>query len=167
MKNSMKRFRMLGVLLAAGMILSARAQQPSATAEELTGKADLVLVGKVAGVKAAWTNDRSRIVTTVTLAVDQALKGTGLPGTVTIESPGGEIGGVGEWYSHTAQFKKDEDVVVFVKKDREGRLHVSGGTRGKLTIRRDEQTGTKMVTDGVTLERFSDRVKQAVRVETN
>jgi hypothetical protein len=167
MNNSMKRFRIVGVLLLAGVILPARAQHQTPSAEELTGGADVVVVGKVSGVKAAWTGDRSRIVTRVTLVVDQTLKGTGGQGSVTIESPGGEVGGVGEWYSHTAQFKKDEDVLVFAKKDRQGILRVSGGNNGKLTIRKDEQTGTRMVGDGLTLERFADRVKQAVMVETN
>jgi hypothetical protein len=166
MNHCMKRFRVLVLLIAFGMILPLRAQEKALSAEELTGSADIVVVGKVSGVQSAWTGDRSRIVTRVTLAVDQTLKG-GAQGTVTIETPGGEVGGVGEWYSHTAQFKKDEDVLVFAKKDRQGILHVSGGNNGKLPIRKDELTGARLVGAGVTLEKFADRVKQAVKVETN
>ncbi len=131
--------------------------------EQLTQEADLVVVGKVAGLKAGWNSDRSRIFTTVTLEVDQTLKGDAGTGSVTILVPGGEVDGVGELYSHTAQFKKDEEVVVFAKKDKQGRLRPAGGENGKLSVRKDAATGISLVSGETELDEFTTHVRNTAR----
>jgi hypothetical protein len=134
--------------------------RPLETAE-LTRQADVVVVGKVADVRSAWNHDRSRIQTTVTVVVDQTLKGAGGSGSIAIVTPGGEVDGVGEYYSHTARFRKDEDVVVFARKDSEGRFRVTAGEQGKVVIRRDDDTGVRTVAGESTLEAFVARVRDA------
>ena len=135
---------MLSVLFA-GIFLaivspSIAISQSGAIADELTRKADVVVVGKVMDVRSAWSADRSRIQSTVTLAVVERIKGDGSQRSVTIFTPGGEVDGVGELYSHTARFKTDEQVLVFAAKDRQGRLKVIGGEEGKLTVSKEEKT---------------------------
>jgi len=143
--------------------LLTQAQEKSMTTEELTQKADLVVVGKVAGLKAGWNSDKSRIFTTVTLDVDQTLKGDAGAGSVMILVPGGEVDGVGELYSHTAQFKKDEDVVVFAKRDTQGRLRMAAGESAKLSVGRDAATGISLVAGETALDEFTTHVRNAAR----
>ena len=131
------------------------------TTDELTRSADVVVVGKVAGVKGTWDGSRSRIYTTVTLNVDQTLKGNVPGGTLTLLTPGGEVGGTGELYTHSAQFRQDEDVVVFARRDRMGHFRVSGGERGKFTIKKDEATGTPLIGGRKTLDEFSREIQKA------
>jgi hypothetical protein len=152
---------MLVVLALCAFPLLASAQHKPVTTDELTQQADLIVVGKVAGLKAGWNTDRSRIITTVTLAVDQTLKGDAGTGSVTILVPGGEVDGVGELYSHTAQFKKDEEVVVFAKKDKQGRLRTTGGENGKLSIRKDAASGISLVSGETALDEFTANVRNA------
>lgn len=158
-------FCMLAVLALCVFPSLTSAQEQALKTEELTRQADLVVVGKVAGLKAGWNNDKSRIFTTVTLAVDQTLKGDAGTGSVTILVPGGEVDGVGELYSHTARFTKDEDVVVFAAKDRTGDLRVTGGSEGKVAISRDVSSGRARVSDRMSLDEFKDRIKSAVQVQ--
>ena len=141
------------------------AQELAITTDALTRQADLIVVGKVSGLKAGWASDRSRILTTVTLAVDQTLKGKAGSGFVTIVVPGGEVDGVGELYSHTARFSKDEDVVVFAAKDKKGDFRVTGGSEGKVSIRRDEISGRPRISDGMNLDDFTNRIKSAVQTQ--
>jgi len=66
---------------------------------------------------------------------------------------------VGELYTHTARFSKDEEVLVFVKKDRKNNLIVAGGNEGKFKVTKNEFTGERMVPGGLTLKMFTARVK--------
>jgi hypothetical protein len=136
-----------------------RSQERALNTVELTRQADLVVVGKVADVRASWNRERTRIQTSVTVAIDQSLKGSVGGGSVTILSPGGEVDGVGEYYSHTARFTKNEDVVVFARRSSDGRLRVTGGEQGKVAVRRDEVTGARMVAGAMTLDAFIANVR--------
>jgi len=151
----------IAVMGLCALPLLTHAQEKAMTTEELIQKADLVVVGKVAGLKAGWNGDKSRIFTTVTLDVNQTLKGDAGTGSVTILVPGGEVDGVGELYSHTAQFKKDEEVVVFAKKDKQGRLRTTGGENGKLSVRKDAATGISLVAGETALDEFTTKVRNA------
>lgn len=155
-------------LICAGLLVltissgtNGAAQVKEMTPAQLVERSEVVAVGKVTRMKAEWTPNKTRIVTRVEVAVDEYLKGnTG--GTITILSPGGEIDGVGEWYSHTARFTKDEDVVVFAQKDKKGEFHVAGGNQGKLSISKQEKTGLARVSDKTTLDDLKAQIKRAV-----
>jgi hypothetical protein len=115
-------------------------------------------------MKSQWEGNKERIVTRVTMAVGEYLKG-GAGSVMTITSPGGEVDGVGEWYSHTARFAKDEEVVVFAEKDKKGNLRVTGGNEGKISIKKDASSGLPRVSEGVSLDDFKARIKETVRVQ--
>jgi hypothetical protein len=147
-------------VLAAG----AAAQSNTVTSEELARASDVVAVGKVTGMRGEWDQNKTRIVTRVTVAVDEYLKGDA--GTVmTITSLGGEVDGVGEWYSHSARFKKDEDVVVFAEKDKDGNYRVAGGQQGKLSIEQDAGTSIARVSEQTTLDDVRTQVKNALKTK--
>jgi hypothetical protein len=150
------------VSIAALISAGARSQTKELTTETLAGKAEVVAVGKVSSLVPQWNESHSRIYTRVTLSVDQYLKG-GSPGQpLTLLVPGGEIDGVGELYSHTAVFQRDESVLVFAQKDREGAYRVSAGPQGKYTVKRDDATGMLMVGGTRTLQEVSSIVQKAV-----
>lgn len=138
---------------------SARSQERALQTAELTRQADLVVVGKVADMRSSWNPGRTRIQTAVTVAVDQQLKGNAGGGSLTILTPGGEVDGVGEYYSHTARFTKDEHVVVFARRSPDGTLRVTGGEQGKVAVRQDQVTGARMVAGAMTLDAFIARVR--------
>jgi len=100
------------------------------------------------------------------VGVDQYLKGERPERSLTIVTPGGEIDGVGELYSHTARFLNDEDVVVFAEKDKRGELRVAGGSQGKYTIKKDEMTGQLMVADDTPLVQLTTRVKSVSKSQS-
>lgn len=151
----------VSTLLLTIFVLGAtgRSQERALQTAELTRQADLVVVGKVAEVHSSWNRERTRIQTAVTVAVDQSLKGTAGGGSVTVMTPGGEIDGVGEYYSHTARFAKDENVVVFARRLPDGKLRVTGGEQGKVAVRQDAVTGARMVAGDMTLDAFIARVR--------
>jgi hypothetical protein len=138
------------------------AQNVPVSTVQLARTADVVAVGKVTGTRGEWDQTKSRIFTRVTVAVDEYLKGDA-GREMTILAPGGEVDGVGEWYSHTARFKNDETVVVFAEKDRKGTYRISGGTSGKLSVTRDERTSQARVSDQTTLDDLKAQVNSAIR----
>ena len=155
-------------LLLAGAILTAatparvNSQSRRISTDELAQTSEVIAHGKVRETKSEWDASASRIRTRVTLTVDEYLKGGG-GGTMDVYVPGGEVGSVGEVYSHAAKFSKDEDVVVFAGKDRKGRYRISGGSQGKFTVTRDEKTGRQIVSHYWTLDDFKGRINRAVQ----
>ena len=154
-----------GILLAIVSPSIAVSQSGAVATEELTRSADVVVVGKVTGVRSAWSADRSRIYSTVTLAVDQHIKGDESQRSITISTPGGEVDGVGEMYSHTAKFRMDEQVIVFAAKDRQGQLKVIGGDVGKLIVTKEERTGRLLVGGSESLTMVTSRLKAVVKAQ--
>jgi hypothetical protein len=130
--------------------------------EQLTNESDAVVVGKVAALASEWNDSKSRIQTRVTIAVDQNVKGDASMRSITVLVPGGEVGSVGEVYSHSPRFLRDEAVVVFAKKSAEGFYQVSEGTKGKYTIIKDETSGASIVAGASSLESFTAKVRAAV-----
>jgi hypothetical protein len=139
----------------------------SAQSVDLTRRADVVVVGRVTELTSDWNSDRSRIYSRVTVTVDEHIKGDVAQSSVTISTPGGEIDGVGEVYSHTARFKTDEQVVLFAAADPQGQLSVVGGDEGKLAVTKDARTGLEMVSDNEPLNAFTHRVRAIVQAQSH
>jgi hypothetical protein len=146
--------------LQAGAQPKAASRAPSS--EDLARQADVVLVGTVRELKSEWNASRTQIVTRVTVAVDQFLKGGTTGASFTLFVPGGEVGTVGEMYSHLPVFRRNEDVVVFAEKDRQNHYRVAGGRAGKLTVRKDPATGTPLVAGRQRLDEFVTSIRSAV-----
>jgi hypothetical protein len=144
---------------------AAHAQFGAASVEELTSRATIVAVGRVTSLQSEWTNGRTRIVTKVTLTVDQYLKGGRPDRTLIITIPGGEVDGVGELYTHVARFSRREEVVVFAESDVAGGLRVTGGEQGKFTVSTEPATGKRVVAENQLLEVLTSRIQSAVRAE--
>ena len=140
-------------------------QSHAVKTEDLIKRSDVIIVGKVGQKISEWNEDKSRIQTSVSISVDQTIKGSAAGNTITVVIPGGEVDGVGEWYSHTARFSDDEDVVVFAEQDQKGRYRVSGGDQGKISVRRDKTTGALMIPNIGPLDQFTGQIRDAVKVQ--
>ena len=139
------------------------AQQKRGGMEVLAKSSDVIALGKVTSLTSEWADNRSRIVTTVTLVVGEYLKKGNADGNViTISTPGGEIGDVGEMYTHMPTFRQNEEVVVFLEKAEKGHYRVAGGNQGKYNIEQDPATGQPLVAGKVTVREFSSAVKRAL-----
>ncbi|MBP1649260.1 MAG: hypothetical protein H6Q30_2705 [Bacteroidetes bacterium] len=151
------------ILVFAAAISVASAQQKQKTVDELTKQADVVAVGRVTALKSEWDEGKTRIITRVTLTVDEYLKeGTERSKTVNIVTLGGEIGDVGEMYTHVPTFRQSENVVVFLRKDNRGDYRVSGGTQGKYSIERDPESRKMMVGGSIPVEDFTTSIKRSI-----
>jgi hypothetical protein len=150
---------------ASAVYERAYSQSKELTTEELAARADLVAIGKVTSLHSEWNNERTRIVTRVTVAVDQYLKGDQPQRTLAVTVPGGEVDGEGELYSHAARFTNNEEVVVFAERDPRGGLRVSGGGQGKFSVMEEKSSGKKMVGENQLLELFTLQIKNAVKAQ--
>lgn len=121
--------------------------------------ADVILTGKVVKQQSEWAENKSRIITKTTVQVDEYLKGNLSTGSVVISHPGGEIDGVGELYSHMPEFKDDEEVLVFLKKDKNSNDYkVFSGEEGKVPIVRN-QAGQKVTSSNISLNTLKSQIK--------
>ena len=90
----MRRATVLGVTVAAWAVLAGWADAMvyvPMTFKALVTEARVIVVGRVAGTDAQWTDGRRSIETLVTIDVEQYLKGD-MGRSVTIRVPGGQVG---------------------------------------------------------------------------
>lgn len=131
----MRNATLLLVLLCAGL-----GSAPGARATVLRGldlgtlcdRSEHVLRGEVVRLEPAWRG--GRIVTAVTLRVAETLAGPRRAGDrVTFWQLGGEVGGVGQRVVGAAQFRRGEQVIVFLHRRAAG-LFVTGMVQGKVRV---------------------------------
>jgi hypothetical protein len=139
------------------------AQSIPLSTQQLTLQSDVVAVGTVSATQCEWNANKTRINTRVTIAVREFLKGGGVEQQITVLTPGGEIGDVGELYCGAARFQKDEEVVVFAKKQTGPAMQVAGGAMGKFTIERDKATQVLITAPGMTLDNLRTQVRSAAQ----
>jgi hypothetical protein len=121
------------VLLAALATASPAfaAQAVAASVEELARASDVVVRGRVVSTTARWSD--GRIYTYAEVEVSDSLRGSA-PARVTVVTPGGEVGDLGQRVDGAAIFTSGEEVVVFLGKPQAGRYRVSGLAQGKFAI---------------------------------
>ncbi len=106
-------------------------------AGELVEKSHTIVAGEVTDTHSAWNGDRSEIFTTVTLRVEQTLRGSARP-DVRFRVPGGTVGDTRLTVTHTPRFAVGERALVFLSGN-PGRLpQVTAGEAGKRILHRDE-----------------------------
>ena len=138
---------------------------PTVSIDQLAQVSDVVAVGKVSETRSEWNEDKSRIQTRVTISVDQGIKGAPDGESITLLIPGGEVDGVGEIYTHTVQFRQDEDVLVFASMDTQGNLRVASGPQGKYLIQKDAKTGKRMIPSLGTLDEVRAKIQNSAKTQ--
>lgn len=156
--------RLLSVLIIVGGFLSAAfAQLTSSDVERMSKNADLIITGKVVEQNSNWNENKTRIYTQATIQVEEYLKGSNNSGPVIVSYLGGEVGDVGEMYSHMPRFENNEEVLVFLKKDdKSTNYKVFNGEEGKINVINDPKTGEKVTTSNVQIKSLKAQIKNYV-----
>lgn len=148
------------ILIYGGFLSVVFAQDEQAVIKKLVKGADVILTGKVTKQNSSWNENKTRIYTKATLKVDDYLKGNNNTNTVEVTYPGGEVGDVGELYSHMPRFTNDEEVLVFLKKDKKNiSYRVYDGEEGKISLIRDSKTGEKVTTSNIKVNHIRAQIK--------
>jgi hypothetical protein len=151
-------------LIIYGISSTAFSQQHGSRIEKLSKNSDLILTGKVVHQNSSWNENKTRIYTKATLKVDEYLKGNNAGNSVEVIYPGGEVDGVGELYSHMPRFNNDEEVLVFLKKDKKKTDYkVFAGEEGKITVINDSKTGEKITSSNVKIEHLKAQIKSYLK----
>ncbi len=159
----MKLWRTLGISLAVALALlsagqgNAFALVEQLSLDELTAKADAILVGEVTDI-ASYQEGEGNIYTLVTLSVEQTIKGES-GGKVVIKLPGGEVDGLGLWVSDTPSFQLGEKAVVFLE-EVDNAFGVSGWYQGKFTVQ-----DNRVVERDQSLTNFIADISQAMEAQ--
>ena len=129
----------LRILLALMLLLPVAAHASVAlelSLEQLAQRADVVVRGRVNAQQAAWTRG-GRIVTTVSVAVDEVLKGAAAQ-NVEVRHLGGHVGDIGQQVSGEVSFAPGEEVVLFLHAHPsvKGAFAVVGMSQGKFHLER-------------------------------
>ena len=123
-------FLLILLLLAAS---SSRAAMVDRSVEEVTQRAETVVLGEVTDQRSHWT-DEGWIVTDVELRVTERWKGEAEIGeTLTVRLLGGEVGDRGLWVEHEPRLHAGETTVLFLS-ERAGSLRVESAEQGCLRV---------------------------------
>ena len=157
--------KILGLFVVLSLVIfssSTYAQDNASGITKLSKGADLIFTGKVVKQNSTWNEDKTRIFTNVTITVDNYLKGYE-GNTIIITHPGGEIGDVGELYTHVPTFTDKEEVLLFVKKDSQSKYYeVFQGESGKMTILEDKVTGEKKTVQNRKVTTLKNEIKNSL-----
>ena len=156
--------RLLCVLIIAGGFFSASFTQTiTSDVESMSKNADLIITGKVVEQNSSWNENNTRIYTQATIRVEEYLKGSNNSGLVIVSYLGGEVGDVGEMYSHMPRFENNEEVLVFLKKDdKSTNYKVFNGEEGKINVVMDPKTGEKVTTSNVQINSLKAQIKSYI-----
>src|SRR5258706_6787455 len=124
--NSIKFASVLLVALLATTVASA-AVPPWMSLEEITGQAEVIVLGTVVSAESAWSADGRIIVTRTTVSVERPLLG-GPRARVIVETPGGRVGDQTMVASGAPVFRSGERVVLFLEPAGEQRPGPAGGS---------------------------------------
>jgi hypothetical protein len=169
MSSRQRYARRLSVLLVYLALAAASSTQASTVQklsfERLVDEADVIVRGKVQELKNSPASDRSSVSTLIRVSVEKQFKGVKVS-SVTVEQPGGFLGTVVQSVPGSAEFSSGEDVILFLKRRREGAFAVVGGKQGKFTAK--AQPGKSGVVEDFAhrseaLDTFLDRLTSKVK----
>ena len=151
------------LIIVGGFFSAAFAQLTSSEVESMSKNADLIITGKVTQQSSSWNEDNTRIYTRATIQVEEYLKGNNNSGPIIVSYLGGEVGEVGEMYSHMPRFEDNEEVLVFLKKDdKSTNYKVFNGEEGKINVIIDPRTGEKVTTSNVQINSLKAQIKSYI-----
>lgn len=111
---------------------------------DLTGAAELIILGEVSTVVSEWDEITRRIHTRIDLRVLEVLKGPAETARVSFVQPGGKDGEVSGIVADAPTFGVAERVVVFLAPMRNGQRGVVALYQGKFGVELDPVTGQEM-----------------------
>ena len=138
--------------------------------DEITGRAEVIVLGTVESAESAWSEDGRIIVTRATVSVERALKG-GPRARVIVEAPGGRVGDQTLIASGAPVFRAGDRVVLFLEPAGPAdpgaapRHAVVGWNLGRMIVRREPRTGRDLVEDRTAGSLYLDRQGRPVGPE--
>lgn len=151
------------LIIVGGFCLTSFAQLSSTELKSMSENADLIITGKVLEQTSNWNEDNTRIYTNATIRVEEYLKGANTGSSIVVKYLGGEVGDVGELYSHMPRFEDEEDVLVFLTKNNNtSDFKVFNGEDGKINIIIDPKTGEKVTTSNVQINSLKTQIKSYI-----
>jgi hypothetical protein len=144
MKHAGALFCTLLMVVAMPAIVVHATQITYVSPQNMAKRADLVVRGKVARVESFWNDRHTKIFTRTTIAVDETYKGEPTS-RVDILELGGAIDGVKVTVEGALEWKRGEEVLLFLEPYVEGARQVTGFSQGKFDIERDPKTGVAFV----------------------
>lgn len=130
---------------------------PRLSVQELTKQADIIAIGKITEFRSEYNPARTRVFPRAILTPDEYMKGSETARTLSITYQSADAG------PEIARFQKNEEVLLFLRKDAEGNLQVVGGSQGKFVISKDIRTAKKMVAAYTTLDEMKTQVTTHIR----
>jgi hypothetical protein len=148
------------VLFLFGAAEISTAQSLSATIKKMSLEADVIVTGKVVQNESFWNDGKTKIYTRSSLQVNEYLKGSDAKSSVDVLCPGGEVGGVGELYTHMPTLKKNEEVLLFLKKEQTGSSYkVFNGEDGKIPVLKDVASGQMVASTRMFINALKEQLK--------
>jgi hypothetical protein len=124
--------------------------------EELVADADLIIVGTVDSVQSELVE--GRIVSFATVSVRLKAKGEMEPtqDEIIVRFPGGMVGDVGMKVEDSPDFKKGEEILLFLQKTKTPSVYMTvGSSQGKFMIRNHI-----VVRENIPLHQFVERIQR-------
>jgi hypothetical protein len=106
------------------------------TDENLVATSDVIVVGRVRAITTAAL-DGGRVVTRITLGVEQALKGAAAGGSLVVTELGGQIGGRAVVVLGSPEYATGERVLAFLRRRADGSLETNALALGKYHVAPD------------------------------
>jgi hypothetical protein len=155
----MKTFYIYAIAIILCLCFASFPQPGTNNFKFLTKNADVILTGQVILRQSEWTENKTKIITHVTLKIDEYLKGINTGNNVVVICPGGEVGDTGELYSHMPVFTDNENVLLFLKKSNNNQGYVVlNGREGKIILYDDDVTGDKITSASVKLSTIKNEI---------
>ena len=147
----MRHVATLAVLFALSAPLSATVLIPAEFREIVSGS-QIIVHGRVSDIRTEWTTGRRRIESVVTLEASSFYRGTASR-TVTFRVPGGQIGRYKSVTVGAPEFRRGDEVVLFLKAQGPAVPQVFGMNQGVFRVRVDARTGRRLVTQPIVMAR--------------
>ncbi len=138
------------VLLLTSLLSATVAKKLSV--EYLVENAKAIVHGKVKTMEAAWDKDKKAIWTEIEIEIEKTLKGDAKD-TIKVFVRGGKVGDIAQEVAGSANFSKDDEVVVFCWEDSNKKLQILGMSQGKFKVfnGKDEKEYVKNSVSGLKL----------------
>lgn len=131
--------------------------------KKMSKEADVILTGKVVNHDSKWNEDRSKIYTDVTVQVTDLIKGAENNEKIVVRYAGGEVGDVGELYTHMPKFEMEEEVLLFAKLGQENQPYkVLAGESGKITLFRNQSTGSLLTAQNIEITEITKNIQNYI-----
>ncbi len=120
--------------------------QEMANLQNLTQRAEMIVVGRCTAIKSTWNAKRTLISTYVSYDVEETIKGGSRDQQIVVKTLGGTVGSITQMVVDGPTFEVGERALLFLTaSDEPATFRIQGLRRGKLKIHSDSRTGERFL----------------------